>query len=72
MSSTKSQQEIWEAAMRAKGHAPVMENGVLDYFVMDEGNHNGPGCQTCGWMCCWHCEYPESIPDCTARAVNND
>lgn len=55
----------WFDAMRAKGHVPKMSSGDLDIFVLDEGFHNGPGCETCGWSCCWHCEGIDDIPPCS-------
>lgn len=55
----------WEAAMRAKGHTPVLYSfGSLDHFVMESGFHNGPGCSVCGWSCCEHCDSVSDIPEC--------
>lgn len=62
-------QQKWTEAIKAKGHTPVMDDGELEYFVMDAGFHNGPGCQTCGWSCCWHCDGIEDIPECTKPAL---
>lgn len=57
----------WELAMKVKGHSPIMYEGVLDAFVLDENFHNGPGCSTCGWSVCWHCSPDlEKIPQCSS------
>ncbi len=56
----------WQKAMEAKGHKPVMDMyGRLNYFVLSQGRHNGPGCSTCGWTVCWHCDdNVDHIPQC--------
>ena len=55
----------WANALERRGHKPVMDAGVLDIFVEEYGTHNGPGCETCGWSTCWHCNGPETIPECS-------
>lgn len=55
----------WFDAMRAHGHMPRMDkDGHLDVWVEEEGEHNGPGCETCGWSCCMWCRSVEDIPEC--------
>ena len=57
----------WKLAMEEKGHTPVVdEDGHLDMFVYDHEPHNGPGCSTCGWRCCWfdNCTSIADIPVC--------
>lgn len=65
--------EAWIAAMKAKGHMPVMrdeeDGGGLDVFVMDYGYHNGPGCSSCGISWCHHCNGPDSIKECSHPAI---
>jgi hypothetical protein len=41
-----------------------MCDGDVDFFVTDHGHHNGPGCETCLWTCCEHCEGIDDIPEC--------
>lgn len=65
-------QETWRLAMIAKGHTPKIDRdfgGGLHIYVMDAGHHNGPGCDTCGWSICWHCDGVESIPQCADPAL---
>lgn len=39
------------------GHRLVrLEPGEIDIFQMDDGVHNGPGCERCGLTWCHHCE----------------
>jgi hypothetical protein len=64
---TKTKEQRWYEAMVAKGHEPVMFDGELDYFVYDNDMHNGPGCSTCGWSDCWHCNHSMNIPECIGR-----
>lgn len=55
--------------MEAKGHTPVVnEDGELNLFVFSTGLHNGPGCATCGWSCCWHCDGTNAITKCPTPA----
>lgn len=64
------EKERWMEAMKAKGHVPVVEDdGSLDMFVCDGGYHNGPGCSSCGWSTCHHCERIEDIPECDNPAL---
>jgi hypothetical protein len=62
---------VWADAMRAKGHTPSVDedDGWLNIFAYDVGQHNGPGCSTCGWACCWHCDDIKDIPECTNPAL---
>jgi hypothetical protein len=66
--------EKWVAAMKAKGHTPRMvdwpDGPDLDIFFTDAGFHNGPGCDTCGWTCCMHCDDVGRIPECDNPALN--
>jgi hypothetical protein len=67
MSDTKK--EEWKAAMEAKGHTPIMMQypggePELDIWVVEQGYHNGPGCSTCGWSTCQHCNRLMIIPEC--------
>jgi hypothetical protein len=41
------------------------EDGDIDFFVMDIGYHNGPGCTECGHSWCEHCE--DAIEPCIGR-----
>jgi len=60
--------EIWKKKMIEKGHDPVIqENDTLDVFVVDANNCNGPGCKTCGWSTCWHCNHKIEIPECKEK-----
>lgn len=38
------------------------EDGCIDTFAMESGNHNGPRCKKCGYDTCWHCN--ENPPKC--------
>ncbi len=51
--------------MKERGHTPIMKDDELDMFVMDIAYHNGPGCSTCGWSTCWHCNRDpnEAVPE---------
>lgn len=63
----REQREEWLAAMKAKGHTPIMwgrEKPYLDIFVTNDYIHNGPGCSVCRWTTCWHCDTIEDIPQC--------
>lgn len=64
-----SSDEDWIDAMKAKGHTPRMDEGRLDIFFCDSGFHNGPGCDTCHWSCCNHCDTIEDIPECSEPAL---
>jgi hypothetical protein len=65
-----SNQSEWIEAMKAKGHTPRMtEDGYLDIFFCDSGFHNGPGCDSCHWSCCHHCDGIEDIPQCSKPAL---
>lgn len=58
--------QAWFAAARAKGHTLCMAGDYVDQFVIRYGWHHGPGCQTCGWSACMHCDFKaESIPQCS-------
>jgi hypothetical protein len=61
----------WFDAMVSKGHTPIIapwtNDPVLDIFVTDVGFHNGPGCATCGWTCCMHCDEIADIPECDQK-----
>ncbi|MDH7796381.1 MULTISPECIES: hypothetical protein [unclassified Beijerinckia] len=57
--------ENWFDAMKARGHTPRMDDGEIDMFFRSAGYHNGPGCETCGWSCCCHCEDVDEIPQCS-------
>ena len=56
----------WTAALKAKGHTPVLdEDGKIDWFVCDGGYHNGPGCSVCLKSWCEHCtQDPDTIGEC--------
>lgn len=67
----------WIAALTAAGHVPIMRPGyddatdppMLDEWVLDEGFHNGPGCEVCGMTWCMHCTSPTSVlAPCTGKA----
>lgn len=62
------EKQQWFDAMKAKGHLPMMDelydHPELNIWVVDVGFHNGPGCETCHWSCCMHCDSIESIPQC--------
>jgi len=61
----------WLAAAREKGHTLRTwgDDGHVDIFVTDAGFHNGPGCETCGWSACMHCDWQaKKIPQCSAVA----
>jgi hypothetical protein len=48
-----------------KGHTLLRdEDGAIDIFVEDFGNHNGPGCVTCGEKWCHHCFQAEEVAPC--------
>jgi hypothetical protein len=66
MADTMAKAQAWSDAMKAKGHTPILgPDGSLDYSVYKGGYHNGPGCESCGWSCCWHCESVKHIPECS-------
>ncbi len=51
------------AALEAAGHVLHRdEDGNIDFFVMDYGYHNGPGCVNCHDSWCEHCE--DSFENC--------
>lgn len=64
----------WRKAFLAAGHTFIMtvpDEGDEEHdpprpnmWVVDHGFHNGPGCATCGWSCCMHCQKAELIPKC--------
>lgn len=60
-------QQKWYDAMREKGHTPRMDVdfGGLNMFFCDEDVHNGPGCETCYWSTCEHCNRKMIIPSFT-------
>ncbi len=62
--SIRDKRAKWTAEMKARGHKPKKEGNLLDIFVTSAPGHNGPGCQTCGWSCCWHCKDIADIPVC--------
>lgn len=67
----------WIDALKAKGHVPRMvsyEEGetYLNMFVLDCGFHNGPGCETCGWSTCEHCNDVDAIPKCKSPAIEGE
>jgi hypothetical protein len=50
--------------LEAAGHKLIRDDdGYIDIFVLDEGYHNGPGCELCGESWCHHCE--PTITPCT-------
>jgi hypothetical protein len=50
---------------------PIMDGkGQVEWFAMEEDIHNGPGCSSCGWSCCMHCNGPEDIPQCVGTSEN--
>lgn len=62
-------QDAWFTIARERGHTlRTWDDGQrVDMFVMDAGFHNGPGCETCGWSACMHCDWKaEDIPTCSA------
>lgn len=59
--------KLWYDALVAKGHTPVMDDGRIDIWVVDEGYHNGPGCKACGRSWCWHCYKPDDVTECSCR-----
>lgn len=63
--------EAWFKLCRDRGHE-LRENeafGGVDQFVTDGGYCNGPGCKTCGWTACMHCDYSgKNIPACNSLA----
>lgn len=67
--NTKSKK--WYDAMIAKGHTPIMcsyDSTQIESFVYEQGFCNGPGCSTCNWSTCWHCNKDEnSIPECEKK-----
>lgn len=68
MSDLDQQIEKWTQEMRKQGHAPILnDDGRLEFFASSEGIHNGPGCSTCGWTTCWHCNHKMNIPQCTSK-----
>lgn len=63
--------ERWLQAMKEKGHFPQLDDdGTLDIFAINYGNHNGPSCETCGWSCCMHCNAEMFIPKCTSPTLD--
>jgi len=56
----------WSVALIEQGHTPILEpNGDLDTCAFAQ-LHNGPGCSTCGWSACMHCDDIGRIPLCGA------
>ena len=61
----------WVEAAERQGHVLKLdEDGVVDWFVLDEGFHNGPTCTRCEEVWCEHCTSPDDIEPC--KAVEND
>lgn len=59
MSFFNEHEEQFIKVMKERGHEPIMNTydpTTLDVFVYSEGFCNGPGCKTCGWSCCYHCD----------------
>lgn len=55
----------WFVALTDRGHTPILDhNGDLETCVLARDIHNGPGCSTCGWSACMHCDGIDSIPIC--------
>lgn len=62
-----NKEQLWYDALVEKGHTPLL-NGDLDIFFYVGGEyHNGPGCSTCGFGCCWHCNTIDLIPVCSEK-----
>lgn len=48
---------------RANGHKWRLDDGgLVDRFALDEGYHNGPGCEVCGYSFCIHCYDEPQMP----------
>jgi len=70
----EERKEEWKRAFLDAGHEfhlkePKPEfdgpdGPPIDWFVVDEGFHNGPRCVKCGWFCCHHCTAISDIPKC--------
>lgn len=43
------------------------DDGHVDIFAHEVGNHNGPECVNCGYTFCHHCKYGEPVPVCTKQ-----
>ena len=64
--------QMWLDELVSRGHTPDVYDqdvgelaGQLNPFVLDADHHNGPGCTTCGWKCCWYCDRStDQIPPC--------
>jgi hypothetical protein len=63
----RTDQDFYDA-LEAVGHKLVRDkDGDIDFFQLDAGFHNGPGCEKCHETWCQHCEMrkPEwNFPPC--------
>jgi len=59
----------WEAPNN-RGHIwKTEEDGDVDIFGLEAGNHNGPVCINCGYAFCHHCQdLPDE--DCQKPAID--
>jgi hypothetical protein len=64
--ANNEQQLKWLRALRKKGHTPILneDDKTHDFFALNQGIHNGPGCSKCGENWCWHCQGPDEIIPC--------
>ncbi len=54
-------------AVRGNHIWKLADDGTVDIWGMDVGNHNGPKCVLCGYSYCMHC-HPNGPPvECTAK-----
>ena len=60
----------WIKAAKAAGHVLRKDEGKVDWFVMDSGFHNGPGCSKCGKSWCQWCTSPSEIEPCQVKESN--
>lgn len=52
------------------GHRLIRnQNGQIDIFRLDAGNHNGPECELCGETWCQHCQIDIEKCKNTASAI---
>ncbi len=58
------------AAIEAAGHLLRRdERGEVDFFALDSGHHNGPGCELCHDTWCQHCR--DSIEPCSVGVIDS-
>lgn len=57
------------AAIEAAGHLlKRTDDGEVDFFVLDSGYHNGPGCELCHVVWCEHCR--DKIEPCSVGVID--